>query len=139
MHDSRAVTILLVEDDEVDIMALRRAFEKLRIVNPVHLASDGVEAWEMLPSLPRPFLVITDINMPRMSGLELLKKIRESKDFHDSVVFVLTTSNDDEDKFNAYNLNATGYILKSDVRSSFTRAIELVENYWKVVELPVGA
>ena len=136
MRDSRTVTILVVDDDEVDVMGLRRAFAKLRIINPVHVANDGAEAWEMLDSLPRPFLVITDINMPRMSGLELLQKIRESEKFHSTVVFVLTTSDDDEDKLNAYNLNATGYILKSDLKGSFTRAIELVENYWKVVELP---
>lgn len=136
MTQTQPVTILLVEDDEVDIKALRRAFDKLKIANPIRVAQDGVEAWEMLPDIPRPFLVITDINMPRMSGLELLRKIRESEDFHDSVVFVLTTSNEEQDKFEAYNLNVTGYMLKSEMGSSFTRAIGLIENYWRVVELP---
>lgn len=139
MNQGRSVTILLVEDDEVDIKALRRAFEKLKIANPIEVAHDGVEAWEMLRNLSRPFLVITDINMPRMNGLELLRKIREDEELHDSVVFVLTTSNEDQDKFDAYNLNVTGYMLKSDMGSSFTRAIELVENYWRVVELPGAA
>ena len=134
----RTVTILLVEDDDVDVMALKRAFETLRIANPIEVASDGVEAWEKIQTIRRPFLVITDINMPRMNGLELLKKIRESEEFHRSIVFVLTTSNADEDKVDAYNLNVTGYILKSEMKSSFTQAIELVENYWKVVELPNG-
>ena len=138
MKQTRPVTILLVEDDEVDIKALRRAFEKLRIANPIRVAHDGAEAWEMLPEIPRPFLIITDINMPRMNGLELLRKVREEEAFHDSVVFVLTTSNEDQDKFDAYNLNVTGYMLKSEMGASFTRAIELVENYWRVVELPNG-
>jgi CheY-like chemotaxis protein len=136
MRDSNIVTILLVEDDEVDVKALRWAFDKLKIANPLSVARDGVEAWEMLPQLPRPYLVITDINMPRMNGIELLRKIRESAQYRDSIVFVLTTSNDEQDKIDAYNLNVAGYMLKSDMGTSFTRAIALVENYWKVVEFP---
>ncbi len=136
MTDSRALTILLVEDDEVDVKALKWTFDKLRIANPMKVARDGVEAWEILQTLPRPFLIITDINMPRMNGLELLRKIRNSDELRDSIVFVLTTSNEEQDKFDAYNLNVTGYMLKSDMGSSFTRAIEMVENYWRVVELP---
>jgi CheY-like chemotaxis protein len=139
MRETRAVTILLVEDDEVDIKALRRAFDNLKIANPIQIAHDGVEAWEMLAAIPRPFLVITDINMPRMNGLELIGKIRENEAFHDSIVFVLTTSNEEQDKIDAYNLNVTGYMLKSEMGASFTRAIELVQNYWRVVELPEGS
>jgi CheY-like chemotaxis protein len=133
---SKPVTILLVEDDEVDVKALRWAFDKLKIANPLLVARDGVEAWEMLPQLARPYLVITDINMPRMNGIELLRKIRQSTEYRDSIVFVLTTSNDEQDKIDAYNLNVAGYMLKSDMGTSFTRAIALVENYWKVVEFP---
>jgi CheY-like chemotaxis protein len=133
---SKMVTILLVEDDEVDIKALEWAFKKLKILNPVEVAHDGVEAWDILQNLRRPYLIITDINMPRMNGLELLRKIREDKELRDSIVFVLTTSNDEQDKFDAYNLNVAGYMLKTDMGTSFMRAIELVENYWKVVELP---
>lgn len=136
MGSSKAVTILLVEDDEIDVKALRWAFEKLKIANPLVIARDGVDAWEKLPQLSRPYLVITDINMPRMNGIELLRKIRQSKDYHDSIVFVLTTSNDEQDKIDAYQLNVAGYMLKSDMGTSFTRAIGLVENYWKVVEFP---
>jgi len=136
MGSSKVVTILLVEDDEIDVKALRWAFEKLKIANPLVIARDGVAAWEMLAELPRPYLVITDINMPRMNGIELLRKIRQSKDYHDSIVFVLTTSNDEQDKIDAYQLNVAGYMLKSDMGTSFTRAIGLIENYWKVVEFP---
>ena len=133
---SKVVTILLVEDDEVDVKALRWAFDKLKIANPLHVARDGVEAWSMLSELPRPYLIITDINMPRMNGIELLRKIRESTEYRDSIVFVLTTSNDEQDKIDAYDLNVAGYMLKSDMGTSFTRAIALIENYWKVVEFP---
>ena len=74
--------------------------------------------------------------MPRMNGIELLRHIRASEELRDSIVFVLTTSNDEQDKIDAYNLNVAGYMLKSDMGTSFTRAIGLIDNYWKVVEFP---
>jgi CheY-like chemotaxis protein len=138
MRSSRVVTILLVEDDEVDVKALKWAFEKLKVANPLVIARDGVEALELMASLQRPYLVITDINMPRMNGIELLRQIRQNPDFSDSIVFVLTTSNDEQDKIDAYNLNVAGYMLKTDMGTSFTRAISLIDNYWKVVEFPTG-
>jgi DNA-binding NarL/FixJ family response regulator len=71
-----------------------------------------------------------------MNGIELLRQIRQSAYYRDSIVFVLTTSNDEQDKIDACNLNVAGYMLKSDMDTSFTRAIALVENSWKVVEFP---
>jgi len=136
MARSKTVTILLVEDDEVDVKALRWAFQNLKIANPLVVACDGVEALKMLPTVPRPYLIITDINMPRMNGIEFLRKLRQSEEFRDSIVFVLTTSNDEQDKIDAYDLNVAGYMLKSDMGTSFTRAIGMIENYWKVVEFP---
>lgn len=141
---TQPVSILLVEDDQIDAKAFMRAIREQRISNPVHRATDGVEAWEMLKGmcgdvpLDRPFIIVLDINMPRMSGIELLRKIRADETLRDSIVFVLTTSNDDQDKFEAYNLNVAGYMLKSDMGNSFLRAVELIEKYWRVVELPVG-
>jgi CheY-like chemotaxis protein len=139
MRGSKIVTILLVEDDEIDVKALKWAFDKLKIANPLVVARDGVAAWEMLQTLSRPYLIITDINMPRMNGIELLRKIRQSEQFRDSIVFALTTSNDEEDKIAAYNLNVAGYMLKTDMGTSFQRAIALIDNYWKVVEFPEEA
>ena len=136
MRSSKVVTILLVEDDEIDVKALRWAFDKLKIANPLVVAHDGVEAWEILQDLPRPYLIITDINMPRMNGIELLRKIRQSEHHRDAIVFALTTSNDEQDKIDAYQLNVAGYMLKTDMGTSFQRAIALIDNYWKVVEFP---
>jgi len=136
MPTSREVSILLVEDDEIDVKALKRAFKKLRIANPVTVAKDGIEGWATLQNMKRPFLILLDINMPRMNGLELLRMIRHDENFHDSIVFILTTSTDEKDKFEAYNLNVAGYMLKSDMGASFIRAIEMIERYWKVIEFP---
>jgi DNA-binding NarL/FixJ family response regulator len=138
----RPVNILLVEDDQIDAKAFMRAIEEQRISNPVIRAKDGMEGWEILKGLhgdmplARPYIVILDINMPRMSGIELLRKIRGDAALHDSIVFVLTTSNDDQDKIEAYNLNVAGYMLKSDMGKGFLRAVELIDKYWRVVELP---
>lgn len=140
---TQPVSILLVEDDQIDAKAFMRAINEKRISNPVQRAHDGVEGWEILKGmsgdvpLNRPYIIILDINMPRMSGIELLRKIRDDEALRDSIVFVLTTSNDDQDKIEAYNLNVAGYMLKSDMGNSFMRAVELIDKYWRVVELPV--
>jgi CheY-like chemotaxis protein len=135
MND-QAVNILLVEDDTIDAKAFLRAMAKLKFGNTVVHAKDGVEGLEKLRELPRPNLVILDINMPRMNGLEMLRHVREDAKLHDTIVFVLTTSNDDQDKFEAYNLNVAGYMLKSDMGNSFLRAVSLVDHFWKVIEFP---
>jgi len=139
---TKPANILLVEDDTIDVKAFQRAMNKLKIVNPVHVCSDGVEALEYLQQAFQgnaegaPSLAILDINMPRMNGIELLQKIRDDQRMRHLVIFILTTSNDDKDKFEAYNLNVAAYMLKSDMGNSFIRAVELVDNYWRVVELP---
>ena len=136
MASSKVVTILLVEDDEIDVKALRWAFDKLKIANPLVVAGDGEEALEMLKDLPRPYLIITDINMPRMNGIELLRKIRESEQYRDSIVFVLTTSNDEQDKIDAYNLNVAGYLLKPVTFSDFAEVMATLNKYWTLMEFP---
>lgn len=139
---TKSVNILLVEDDSIDVKAFQRAMAKQKIGNPVHICRDGQEGLEYLQDKfandidNAPSLLILDINMPRMSGLELLKAIREDEKLRHLIVFVLTTSNDERDKFDAYNLNVAGYMLKSDMGNSFIRAVELVDNYWRVIEFP---
>ena len=141
MTTGREVSILLVEDDEVDQMAMKRAFEKLRISNPLAVAGDGVEALEYLRSINggemrRPYLIILDLNMPRMNGHEFLKEIRADEYLKDSVVFILTTSSDDKDLRQAYGLNVAGYIVKSSLAGGFANAVDMMRHYWNVVELP---
>ncbi|TRX02919.1 response regulator [Candidatus Methylobacter oryzae] len=136
------VNILLVEDDEVDVMAVKRAFQTIKIANPLFVVNDGIEALETLrgsngrPRLPRPFIILLDLNMPRMSGLEFLEELRKDPELHSSVVFVMTTSADEQDRISAYEKNIAGYVLKHSVGHSFMDAISMLEHYWRVVELP---
>lgn len=142
---NRTVHILLAEDDPIDEKAFLRAIRQLRITNPVTVARDGLQAWEILRGtngrtpLPRPNLLALDIDMPEMNGLELLERIRDDAGLHDSIVFMLTTSNDDQGKIEALGLNVAGYLLKSDLANSFVKAVEAVDNYWRVVESPQAA
>lgn len=136
------VNLLLVEDDEVDVQGLKRAFAKSRIGNPITVARDGIEALEILrgengqAKLAKPHLILLDLNMPRMNGLEFLEAIRADEDLKASVVFMITTSKAEEDKARAYEKNVAGYIVKQDSANTFMQAVALLEHYWKIVEFP---
>jgi CheY-like chemotaxis protein len=126
----REVTILLVDDDDVDAIGVVRALKKLKISNPVVRAHDGVEALELLrhpTAIQRPYMVLLDINMPRMNGLEMLAQLRSDPQLVRAVVFVLTTSHEDEDKLGAHEKNVAGYIVKNHVGDGFLRAMELLD------------
>lgn len=136
------VNLLLVEDDEVDIQGLKRAFARSRIANPLAVARDGLEALELLrgengrEKLAKPYLVLLDLNMPRMNGIEFLEAIRADEELRGTVVFMITTSKADEDKARAYGHNVAGYIVKQDPANTFMEAVSLLEHYWKIVEFP---
>lgn len=118
----RILNILLVEDDEVAVMNVRRAFRKANISNPLFVAGDGVEALEMLRGGEVPLsgrLVLLDLNMPRMNGIEFLRELRADPELSRTPVVVLTTSDAERDKVEAYNLNAAGYLLKPLTFGSF--------------------
>jgi len=119
-------SILLADDDRVDAKAFLRALQKLGLSAPVTVARDGVEAWEVLNGggLP-PAMIVLDINMPRLNGLDLLRRIRGAPALRDTPVFVLTTSDDESDRYDAMALNVTGYIVKSGLVSGLKRALAL--------------
>jgi CheY-like chemotaxis protein len=143
MLEPGTVHLLHIEDDEICIMALARAFKKAKIENATSFAHDGIEGLEMLRGaggrerIPRPHLILLDLNMPRMGGIEFLKELRQDADLKKSVVFVMTTSGADEDKVEAYNLGVAGYILKTSP-AKFAEATALLETYWRVVEFPAA-
>ena len=135
----RMLNILLVEDDDVDVMNVRRAFDKNKILNPLYVASDGVQALEMLRSGAVPAdrrMVLLDLNMPRMSGIEFLRELRADPALHPIPVVVLTTSNDDRDRIEAFNLNVAGYLLKPVTFVNFVELMATLNKYWSLVELP---
>ncbi len=139
MNNGRTLNILLVEDDEVDIMNVKRAFEKNKIANPLYIANNGVDALEMLRNGSIPGerrIVLLDLNMPRMSGIEMLREIRKDPKLNATPVVVLTTSNDDRDKIEAYNLNVAGYLLKPVTFSNFCEVMAALNKYWTLVEMP---
>lgn len=142
MNEPGTAHLLHVEDDDLCIMGLARAFKKAKIANPVSFAHDGVEALEILRGtngrqrLPRPYLILLDLNMPRMGGIEFLQELREDEDLKKSVVFIMTTSDADEDKLRTYNLGVAGYILKTNPANAFLEATALLDVYWRVIEFP---
>ncbi|WP_437723119.1 response regulator [Sorangium sp. So ce134] len=137
--EEKLLNILLVEDDEVDVMNVRRAFKRNNISNPLWVAGNGVEALEMLRSGVIPVerrLILLDLNMPKMNGIEFLRELRADPDLVATSVVVLTTSNDDRDKVGAFNLNVAGYLLKPVTFLSFVELMAALNKYWRLVELP---
>lgn len=135
------VAILLVEDDEVDVMNVQRAFKKGNLTNPLHVANNGLEALAMLrgdgvPAInPRPKIILLDLNMPKMNGIEFLSELRADPELKAISVFVLTTSNEDLDKVAAYNLNVAGYILKPVEWQAFVSTVSTLDLYWSIIEM----
>lgn len=138
----QTINVLLVEDDEVDVMNVRRAFKKANIKNPIFTASNGYEALEILrdtsdtkmPAERR--LVLLDLNMPKMGGIEFLQELRSDQQLRATPVVVMTTSNQDKDRLEAYNLNIAGYLLKPVTFASFTQLITTLNSYWMLCEMP---
>ena len=139
MSEAKPLHILLVEDDQVDQMNVKRAFERNNIMNPLYVAENGVEALAMLrdgrvPDARR--LILLDLNMPMMNGIEFLKMLRADEKLGATPVVVLTTSNDEQDKVQAYNLNVAGYLLKPVTFSNFVELTAALNKYWTLVEMP---
>lgn len=138
----KLLNILLVDDDEVDVMNVKRAFKRNNILNPLFVANNGLEALELLRgsgegAMPRERrLILLDLNMPRMNGLEFLRELRADPDLRALTVIVLTTSDDERDKVEAYNLNVAGYIVKPVTFLAFVEAMAALNAYWTLNELP---
>lgn len=140
----RVINILLVEDDEIDVMNVKRAFNKINITNPLYLASNGLEALAILrshdgksPHLPTERrLILLDLNMPKMGGIEFLQELRSDPTLCTTPVVVMTTSNLDQDRVEAYNLNIAGYILKPLTFDNFVETMATLNKYWILCEIP---
>lgn len=137
--DGVPLNILLVDDDDVDVKTVRKAFEKGRVTNPLYVASDGIEALAMLRDgqVPRERrLILLDLNMPRLNGIEFLRELRKDPALKGIPVVVLTTSNAENDRVDAYDLNVAGYLLKPVTFMSFVELMSALNRYWTLVEFP---
>lgn len=142
MSNPSKVNILIVDDDDVAAESVVRSLRKHAMDFPVTLARDGMEALEILRNehnelmIDKPYLILLDLNMPRMDGFEFLQEVRSDKNLHDSIIFVLTTSDADSDRTRAYHQNIAGYMVKSAVGPQFAKLANLLDNYRSTVSLP---
>ncbi len=136
------VTILIVDDDKVDTRAIRRSLQDLRVANPVIEAPDGLVALDRLrgtggqEKVPQPCLVLLDLNMPRMGGIEFLEELRADPVLRRTLVFVMSTSAAEEDRLRAYDHHVAGYVLKHSPGHSFIEAVSMLNHYWRIIEFP---
>ena len=145
---TNGISLLLVEDDMLDVRNVQRAFAEVRISNPLHVVSNGEEALAFLRNqgqyadrnkFPRPGLILLDINMPIMSGLEFLQAYKAIPELRAIPSIVLTTSAEESDRIKSYNIGIAGYIVKPVSFVNFVDAIKRFDLYWEICKLPVHA
>jgi CheY-like chemotaxis protein len=135
----RLTNVLLVDDDAVDVMNVKRAFSRNNIGNPLFVATSGLDALALLRSEDFPksrVVILLDIKMPRMSGLEFLRVLRADPQLAPTLVVVLTTSNDEQDRREAYRLNVAGFLLKPVSSARFVELAAAMNKYWALLEMP---
>lgn len=137
MRDSK-IEILLVEDDKVDILTLKRAFRDLKITNKLTVCENGLEALSFLRDSKNniPGIILLDINMPKMNGLEFLKERQKDTIIKSIPVVVLTTSKAEQDKIESFNLGVAGYMIKPLDYLQFIEVVRTINLYWTLSEMP---
>jgi CheY-like chemotaxis protein len=137
--------ILMAEDSEHDIVANKRAFKKNNILNPLYVVRDGEECLDYLHqrgkysqpgTAPEPGILLLDIRMPKMGGLEVLEQLKADKKHRRLPVVVLTSSQEEEDRLKSYDLGANAYIVKPVGFDNFSQAIKTINLFWQLVDLP---
>ena len=143
MTTTQQLNILLVEDDEVDVMNVQRALKKNGATAALYRAANGIEALAMLRNNSQiaaenngRLLILLDLNMPKMGGLEFLKELRADPALRSLPVVVLTTSMQDSDLVTAYRYNVAGYLIKPITFSSFVETIDVLNRYWSMSKMP---
>ncbi|HEX5478645.1 MAG TPA: response regulator [Dehalococcoidia bacterium] len=145
MDSYKPVKILLVEDNPDDVLITQRALAKSRVANELHVVRDGQEALEFLfapgdDAVTRPDLILLDLNLPRVNGIEVLEQIRQSEDLAVIPVIMLTASDREEDIARSYRLGSNTYIQKPVEFAKFLHALEVLGQYWIVIaKLPSAA
>ncbi len=130
--------ILLVEDDEVDVMTIRRALKLLKVSNPLDVAGNGEEALAYLhdSQTSLPCIILLDLNMPRMGGLEFLGIIKQDPILHRIPVIILTSSRQEQDRIAGFDKNIAGYMVKPVGDEQFMEVVRMINLYWTLSEMP---
>ena len=130
--------LLVIEDDQVDVMTIRRAMKEIKVANPIVHRENGEEGLAYLrdASLESPCIILLDLNMPVMNGIEFLKAVKKDEQLRRFPVVVLTTSEEQQDKLNSFNLGVAGYIAKPVDYRQFVEVMRSIDLYWTVSELP---
>ncbi len=143
MNDWRPIEVLLVEDDQGDILLTREAFDLNKVRNRLNVVNDGEQAMAYLrregdyAGAPRPDLVLLDLNLPRMSGMEVLAEVKADAELRTIPVVILTTSEAEEDILLSYRLHANAYVSKPVDFEQFIRVVRQIDNFFvTVVKLP---
>ncbi len=132
--------VLLVEDDTIDAMTVRRAFKDLKVTNPLAHTLNGEEALAYLTDQTKeaPCVILLDLNMPKMNGTEFLKIVKDDPTLKRIPVIVLTTSNEERDILESFKRSVAGYMVKPVDYQKFVDAIRMIDLYWTLSELPEG-
>ena len=132
--------ILLVEDDRVDAMTVRRALREINVVNRLDIVGDGEEALAFLrdPENEEPCIILLDLNMPRMNGIEFLTVAKQDEALKRIPVVVLTSSREEQDKVDSFDLGVAGYMVKPVDYQQFVEVMRTIDLYWTLSELPQG-
>ena len=135
---NRSFSILLVEDDIVDVMSVKRALRDLNVPSPLEVAGNGEEALARLrtPERPLPGIILLDLNMPRMNGIDFLKVLKADERLRRIPVVVLTTSKEEKDRLESFNLSAAGYMVKPVEYAGFVEVVRTIQRYWNLSEMP---
>ncbi len=130
--------ILLVEDDAVDVMTVKRCFKQLKVLNPLMVAGNGEEALQLLQQVGsfKPRIILLDINMPKMNGLEFLQHLKSSPGLKKIPVVMLTSSKEESDVAHCFEMGVAGYLLKPVEYDKFVESIKLLCAYWSMSEYP---
>ena len=130
--------ILLVEDDQVDVMTVKRALKEIHVTNPVVNRENGEEALKYLrdPKSAKPCIILLDLNMPIMNGIEFLQVVKHDALLKRTPVVVLTTSEEQQDKVNSFDLGVAGYMAKPVDYRQFVEVMRTIDAYWTVSEVP---
>ncbi|RLC50854.1 MAG: response regulator [Candidatus Cloacimonadota bacterium] len=138
MHLDNLSPILIVDDDKVDTMTIKRALKELNVRNPLAFAGNGEEALAYLrdKNNRKPCIVLLDLNMPKMNGIEFLKIVKNDEYLKRIPVVVLTTSQEEQDKLESFNFGVAGYMVKPVDYIQFVEVMRTISKYWTISELP---